>query len=117
MGFDPRRWHTPPRSRPITANVEALLAENEALRREVWSLRQQVEQLRSRGPTRVTNGAAPSLTSQQVEHWCGAMARHPGWSNLRVGPPGGLRGLVEELRRQAGWRFWGWRSGRSHRLC
>jgi hypothetical protein len=100
MGFDPRRWRTPPRGRPITANVEALLAENEALRRQVWALRQQLEQLRSQGATRVTNGAAPGLTLQLVERWCQAMARHPGWSGLRVGPPGGLRGLIEELRRQ-----------------
>jgi hypothetical protein len=100
MGFDPRRWRSPPRSRPITANVEALLAENEALRREVWALRQQLEQQRSRGPTRVTSGAAPGLSPQEVERWCQAMARHPAWGSLRVGPPGGLRGLVEELRLQ-----------------
>jgi hypothetical protein len=100
MGFDPRRWRSPPRSRPITANVEALLAENEALRREVWALRQQLEQQRSRGPTRVTSGTAPGLTLQQVERWCQAMARHPAWGSLRLGPPGGLRGLIEELRLQ-----------------
>jgi DnaJ-domain-containing protein 1 len=100
MGFDPRRWRTPPRSRPITANVEGLLAENEALRREVWALRQQLEQQRHHGPTRVATGTAPGLTQQQTERWCQAMARHPGWSGLRVGPPGGLRGLIEELRRQ-----------------
>ncbi|MFM7170718.1 MAG: J domain-containing protein [Cyanobium sp.] len=100
MGFDPRRWRSPPRSRPITANVEALLAENEALRREVWALRQQLEQQRSRGPTRVTSGSAPVLTLQEVERWCQTMARHPAWGNLRVGPPGGLRGLIEELRLQ-----------------
>lgn len=100
MGFDPRRWRSPPRSRPITANVEALLAENEALRREIWALRQQLEHQRSRGPTRVTSGAAPGLTPQEVERWCQAMARHPTWGTLRVGPPGGLRGLMEELRLQ-----------------
>jgi hypothetical protein len=100
MGFDPRRWRSPPRSRPITANVEALLAENEALRREIWALRQQLEQQRSRGPTRVTSGAAPVLTLQEVERWCQAMARHPAWGSLRVGPPGGLRGLMEDLRLQ-----------------
>ena len=80
--------------------MEALLAENEALRREVWALRQQLEQQRSRGPTRVTSGSAPVLTLQEVEGWCQAMARHPAWGSLRVGPPGGLRGLVEELRLQ-----------------
>ncbi|MEB3305783.1 MAG: J domain-containing protein [Cyanobacteriota bacterium] len=100
MGFDPRRWRSPPRSRPITANVEALLAENEALRREIWALRQQLEQQRSRGTTRVTSGSAPGLTLQEVERWCQAMARHPAWGSLRVGPPGGLRGLIEELRLQ-----------------
>lgn len=101
MGFDPRRWRSPPRSRPITANVEALLAENEALRREIWALRQQLEQQRTRGgPTRVTSGAAPGLTLQEVERWCQAMARDPAWGSLRVGPPGGLRGLIEELRLQ-----------------
>ena len=100
MGFDPRRWRSPPRNRPITANVEGLLAENEALRREVWALRQQLEHQRSQGPTRVATGTAPGLTKQQTERWCQAMARHPGWSGLRVGPPGGLRGLIEELRRQ-----------------
>jgi hypothetical protein len=80
--------------------VEGLLAENEALRREVWALRQQLEHQRSQGPTRVATGTAPGLTQQQTERWCQAMARHPGWSGLRVGPPGGLRGLIEELRRQ-----------------
>ena len=100
MGFDPRRWRSPPRSRPITANVEALLVENEALRREVWALRQQLEHQRSRGPTRVTSGAAPGLTPQEVERWCQAMARHPAWGSLRVGPPGGLRGVMEELQLQ-----------------
>ncbi|MEB3259111.1 MAG: hypothetical protein VKP63_00610 [Cyanobacteriota bacterium] len=61
MGFDPRRWQTPPRGRPIAANVDALLAENEALRREVWALRQQLEGLRrqagSQAASRVTSRA------------------------------------------------------------
>ena len=43
MGFDPRRWRPSSGSRPLTTNVEALLAENEALRREVRSLRLQLE--------------------------------------------------------------------------
>ena len=30
-----------------------------------------------------------------------AMARHPAWGELRIGPPGGLRGLVEVLRARA----------------
>jgi len=105
MGFDPRRWRPPAGSRPVTANLDGLLAENDALRREVRQLRQQLEQLRQPRPqasgSRVTNGAAPSITPQLVERWGQAMARHPGWSALRIGPPGGLRGLVEELRAQA----------------
>jgi hypothetical protein len=99
MGFDPRRWQTPPRGRPITANVDAILAENEALRQEVWALRQQLERLRSDAASRVTSNAAPALTADQVDRWCQAMARHPAWTALRLGPPGGLRGLVEALRR------------------
>ena len=45
MGFDPRRWRPSSGSRPLTTNVEALLAENDALRREVRSLRLQLEAL------------------------------------------------------------------------
>ena len=125
MGFDPRHWRPAPGSRPVTANLNGLLAENDALRREVRQLRLQLEQLRqprpqdcgsqdcgsqdsgSRGSgstgrgSRVSNGAAPSITPQLVERWGEAMARHPSWSGLRIGPPGGLRGLVEELRAQA----------------
>jgi DnaJ-domain-containing protein 1 len=105
MGFDPRRWRPSPGSRPVTANLEGLLAENAALQREVRQLRQQLEQLRQPRPqdggSRVSNGAAPTITPQLVERWGQAMARHPGWSGLRIGPPGGLRGLVEELRAQA----------------
>ena len=105
MGFDPRRWRPAPGSRPVTANLDGLLAENAALQREVRQLRQQLEQLRQPRPqdggSRVSNGAAPTITPQLVERWGQAMARHPGWSELRIGPPGGLRGLVEELRAQA----------------
>ncbi|MEB3261074.1 MAG: DnaJ domain-containing protein [Cyanobacteriota bacterium] len=103
MGFDPRRWQTPPRGRPITANVDALLAENDALRQEVWALRQQLEVLRrqaaSQATSRVTSNTSPGLTAEHVERWCQAMARHPAWTALRVGPPGGLRNLVDALRR------------------
>ena len=105
MGFDPRRWRPAPGSRPVTANLDGLLAENAALQREVHQLRLQLEQLRQPRPQdggrRVSNGAAPTITPQLVERWGQAMARHPGWSGLRIGPPGGLRGLVEELRAQA----------------
>jgi len=99
MGFDPRRWQAPSRGRPITANVDALLAENEALRQEVWALRQQLERLRGQAAQRVTASATAGLTATLVDRWCQTMARHPAWSTLRVGPPGGLRALVEELRR------------------
>ena len=154
MGFDPRRWRPPPGGPPLTANVDALLAENEALRQEVWRLRQDLQILRqgwqqpaaaghaadasvwgrdgrrSRshpgwagagttdsgraagrastssdasegGPqprSRVTQGTAPSLTVAQVQRWIEALERQPGWGELRVGPPAGLRQLVEELR-------------------
>ncbi len=87
------------KQRFAAGNVQALLAENEALRQEVWSLRQQLELLRGRASSRFTTGAAPTLTLERVEGWCQAMARHPAWAGLRVGPPGGLRGLVEDLRR------------------
>ena len=119
MGFDPRRWRPSPGARPITANVEALLAENEALRREVRALRQLLDQLLDQrhdqrgdqrqdqrrdqrwegGQRRVTTSPEPGITSLMVDRWCQAMAHHPGWASLRLGPPGGLRGLVDELRR------------------
>ncbi len=122
MGFDPRRWRPPATGPAVTTNSEALLAENEALRRQVRSLQQQLEQLRQEllhsqrqqqqaqgrtprsGPqpgahSRVTNGSGPALTAAQVERWTTAMARHPRWSSLRIGPPGGLRALIEEQRR------------------
>jgi hypothetical protein len=98
MGFDPRRWRPSPGGRPVTANVEALLAENDALRRENNALQRELRALRQ-VHNRVTNSAAPGLTAEQVERWSAAMARHPAWSTLRIGPPDGLRGLVEELRR------------------
>ena len=115
MGFDPRRWRPPATGPAVTTNSEALLAENEALRRQVRSLQIQLEQLRqellhsqrqqqqARGRagahSRVTNGSGPALTAAQVERWTAAMARHPRWSSLRIGPPGGLRALIEEQRR------------------
>ncbi len=147
MGFDPRRWRPSSGSRPLTTNVEALLAENEALRREVRSLRLQLEAFlqgrstaaepwpshdgaaqqdppaaqqrggpwtsaaRSRASRsswstgepshqRVTVGTSHGIGPDLVERWGLALARHPRWQELRIGPPGGLRGLEEELRRQ-----------------
>ena len=157
MGFDPRRWRSPPGPRPVTANIDGLIAENQALRWQVQQLREEILRLRraaerseswrygggggqgagsaaaaesaaesspspgaaprqrggaaagaaagsgSRGQAgqRVTRGAAPSVTAVQVERWVEAMARHPAWGELRIGPPGGLRGLVEALRARA----------------
>ena len=114
MGFDPRRWTPGPGSRPITTNVEALLAENDALRREVRALRLQLELALQGGhaprpntakaPSRrppVTTAAGFGLTPERVESWGRAMARHPQWQALRMGLPGGLRGLVEAQRRQS----------------
>lgn len=145
MGFDPRRWRPSSGSRPLTTNVEALLAENEALRREVRSLRLQLEAFlqgdadgyrswqpmderppaeaaapdrqepwsssaRSRASrnawtsaepprSRVTVGSSHGISADLVERWGLALARHPRWPELRIGPPGGLRSLEEELRR------------------
>ncbi len=146
MGFDPRRWRPSSGSRPLTTNVEALLAENEALRREVRSLRLQLEAFLQGAPdpsrpwepmgappredpaasaeagvawsssarsrasrpswsssepprSRVTVGSSHGLSADLVERWGRSLARHPRWQALRIGPPGGLRGLEEELRR------------------
>jgi len=164
MGFDPRRWRPSSGSRPLTTNVEALLAENEALRREVRSLRLQLEgflqgdaadspswdppraaseanpssagsrspwgtgsgaaatgstqqrggpwssaaRSRASRPTwssaeparqRVTVGSSHGISADLVERWGLALARHPRWQELRIGPPWGLRGLEQELRR------------------
>lgn len=157
MGFDPRRWRSPPGPRPVTANIDGLIAENQALRWQVQQLREEILRLRraaerseawrygggggqgadsaaaaksaaesspspgaaprqrgggaagaaagsgSRGQAgqRVTRGAAPSVTAVQVERWVEAMARHPAWGELRIGPPGGLRALIDQLRAQA----------------
>ncbi len=113
MGFDPRRWKPASGSRPITTNVEALLADNDALRREVRALRLQLELLLQGGSTArpsaepaprrrppVTTAASFGVTPERVERWGQAMARHPQWQELRMGLPGGLRGLVEAQRRQ-----------------
>jgi DnaJ domain len=118
MGFDPRRWKPAPGSRPITTNVEALLAENDALRREVRALRLQLELVlqggRSATPERdvtqrepaerrrppVTTASSFGITPELVERWGQAMGRHPQWQVLRIGPPNGLRGLIEAQRRQ-----------------
>lgn len=96
MGFDPRRWRPAPDSPVVTSNVEALLAENDALRREVRTLRRLLEQRQQ--PNVEGTRFAHGLSSEQVERWGQAMARHPHWQALRIGPPAGLRGVFEELR-------------------
>ena len=103
MGFDPRSWERAPQRPPprVTCNVEALLADNDALRREVASLRRQLHQALSQ--------AQELITPQQVERWGQILARQPAWRELRLGASirtgagvslTGLRGLVDELRRQ-----------------
>ncbi|MEB3201758.1 MAG: DnaJ domain-containing protein [Synechococcus sp.] len=96
MGFDPRRWRPAAGSPPVTSNVEALLAENDALRREVRTLQRRLEHLQHQGHdhTRWTHGLSPD----QVERWGQAMAAHPQWQGLRIGPPAGLRGVIDKLR-------------------
>jgi hypothetical protein len=103
MGFDPRSWERAPQRHPprVTCNVEALLADNDALRREVASLRRQLHQALSQ--------AQELIPPEQGERWGQILARQPAWRELRLGASirtgagvslTGLRGLVEELRRQ-----------------
>lgn len=119
MGFDPRSWaRAPARGPQVTANIDALLAENEALRREVAVLRQQLSRLQARGPgfgmgtarPGGTSGAAPAIGAEQVRRWAEALERQPRWRELRVGASirtagvvafTGLRGLIEELERSS----------------
>jgi len=98
MGFDPRRWRPVPGSPPVTSNVDALLAENDALRREVQTLRRRLEQLSAQDP-QPGSTYGHGLSPEQLQRWGQAMAAHPQWQALRIGPPGGLRGVIEELRR------------------
>jgi len=101
MGFDPRRWRPAPGSPAATSNVDALLAENDALRREVRVLRRRLEQLQlqqRQHPNVEGPRFAYGLSPDQVERWGQAMAGHPRWQALRIGPPAGLRGVIEELR-------------------
>lgn len=106
MGFDPRSTSRQPSrggvaSGVVTSNVDTLLVENDALRREVRRLRQQLQalQMERTQPERVSGGSRHGITAVHVERWGIAMARHPRWQELRIGPPGGLHGLVEQRRR------------------
>lgn len=108
MGFDPRRWSSPPRQpRPVTSNLEGLLAENQALRQEVQQLRRRLAQLerldrhpRSADPTGAEPEAPPRVTVEQVRRWGERLARQSGWTELRSGgDDSGLRGLIEALNR------------------
>lgn len=108
MGFDPRRWSSPPRQpRPVTSNLEGLLAENQALRQDVQQLRRRLAQLerqerypRSAGPTGAEPQAPPRVTAEQVRGWGERLARQSGWLELRSGgDDSGLRGLIEGLNR------------------
>ena len=108
MGFDPRRWSSPPRQpRPVTSNLEGLLADNQALRQEVQQLRRRLAQLerldrhpRSAGPTGAEPEAPPRVTVEQVRRWGERLARQSGWTELRSGgDDSGLRGLIEALNR------------------
>ena len=108
MGFDPRRWSSPPRQpRPVISNLEGLLADNQALRQEVQQLRRRLAQLerldrhpRSAGPTGAEPEAPPRVTVEQVRRWGERLARQSGWTELRSGgDDSGLRGLIEALNR------------------
>jgi hypothetical protein len=97
---------------PVTGSLEALQAENDALRRQVRRLQQQLElqaQASRRRPgsdaaetsarSRVTTGMSHGITADQVQRWGQSMATHPHWRTLRIGPPAGLRELIEQQRR------------------
>ena len=86
MGFDPRQWSAQPRHQHVTANVEALLAENESLRREVRHLRTQLESLERQRqhppawdrPHQRSTDPDPLVTAEQVQRWGELLAQQPG---------------------------------------
>ena len=93
----PSPWAAAPGAAPGVASAEAAgspwssTARSRASRPS-WS---SAEPPRSR----VTVGSSHGLSPDLVERWGRSLARHPRWQALRIGPPGGLRGLEEELRR------------------
>jgi len=108
MGFDPRRWSSAPRQpRPVTSNLEGLLAENQALRLELQQLRRRLAQLerldrhsRSSGSAGPEPQPPPRVTAEQVRRWGEQLTCQSGWSELRSGGDDrGLRGLIAALNR------------------
>ena len=107
MGFDPRQWSPHrdraswPRSTPgqrVTSNVEAILRENDALRREVKRLQKELERAR-RSQWQQPSAQAPArISTEQVQAWGAAMARQPGWSQLRQVA---LDALIDQLNRNS----------------
>jgi DnaJ domain len=99
-----------PAGRAVTANLDALLLENEALHHQVRLLREELTLLQSsrsaeaqaqaqaqaqaprgervrswRSGPEVTTGAAPGITPQLVRQWAEALSSHPRWRELRLG--------------------------------
>jgi hypothetical protein len=114
MGFDPRQWPSAGRStRPITSNIDALLAENEALRLEVQRLRRELanrghqapyrEPSRQRRPSDAgSNTNTVWVRVEQVQRWGEALAQQRGWSRLRAGDEAaGLQGLITTINRRS----------------
>jgi DnaJ-domain-containing protein 1 len=98
MGFDPRQWPSAGRSsRPITSNLDALLAENDALRQEVLRLRRRLERL-EREPR--SQSQQVWVSAEQVRQWAYELTLQSGWAVLRAGDDdSGLQGLIAELNR------------------
>jgi hypothetical protein len=101
MGFDPRDWPSGGRtSRPVTANLDALLDENAALKRELQRLRRLLD--RYEGLDREPRAGTRSLwvTTDQALQWARSLTQQAGWSQLRAGVAGsGLHGLIRQLNR------------------
>jgi hypothetical protein len=103
MGFDPRDWPSSARgARPITGNLDALLAENAALKQEVLRLRRLLDRYeRLEREPRAT--AKPLWVSpDQAADWARLLTEQPGWTQLRAGDEfAGLQGLIAQLNRSS----------------
>lgn len=99
MGFDPRQWPAGQRpSRPITANLDALLEENAALQQEVLRLRRLLDRYERLERDPRTHTRSVWVTPEQAEQWGRRLTQQPGWSLLRAGESGGgLQGLIDQL--------------------